>query len=286
MKKATFATRETWTDQWGHAHAITDGYPTPAGYVTRFSKVCQTVIAKYALIGWAARTERERILSLLDEEPMTRPMLTAALIERNGAYKNGQPKLTHEVVRDEAGGIGTEAHAWLEWWVSGQHGPEPAAESDGARIAQRVMRPWLEQAGFRYRYVEQAVYLLPGELPPCGMGGRLDWAAETDGCEVTDHRGTQGRVPPGFFLGDWKTGSGVYVDHLLQTAFYAKALSVREGTPWPCPVVIVHVPKTEADARKWGEKPEVYLVSPERVARLWVGVRAMLNLYELIQEGV
>ena len=105
---------DTWTDIWGTTHDVVDGYPTEEGYVPRFSKVDQKVVAKYKLIPWAAQVERDRIVDILALGPKSWAQVRAELIERNGAYKStGEPKLTHEIVRDAAGATGTAAHAWM-----------------------------------------------------------------------------------------------------------------------------------------------------------------------------
>lgn len=271
------ARRETVQIQ-GKNVPIHDVYPTSEGHVIRFSRKKDQTIAKPALVGWAARVEREKILSLLDAD--TGQALLTQLREANGVYKTtGEPKLTHEILRDTAGDAGSACHARIEWYLSRLIGRDSgdAPEVDAASaIAWRSMEQWFQSVTLKPLYIEHAVHLLPSELSPDGMGGRLDLFAEVDGIE-----GVTGPC-----LLDWKTSTGIWWDFGLQVAFYGYALHKREGVPWPVPGVIVRPPKTEMEFAKRGGWPEVKVIPPARMEQLWIGVRAMQVLYTLMQEGV
>lgn len=271
--------REETVSVRGTEYPRNDVYPTPEGYVPRFSRKKDQTLAKPALIPWAARSERDAVLRFLGTERGAEYLKYAG--DQFGRYKNNNPHFAYEALRDTAGDAGSTTHTWIEWWISGRQGLEPECEGP-SEVARRSMQQWFEAVTLVPKYIETAVHLLPSEFPPDGMGGRLDCFAEVDIPDTAPQHSHDCLTGP--VLLDWKTSAGIYPDFTLQVAFYGYALHKREGTPWPVPGVIVRPPKTEVEFTKRGGWPEVKVIPPARMERAWVAVRAMQNLYTFLQE--
>jgi hypothetical protein len=106
--------------------------------------------------------------------------------------------------------IGTDAHAWLELYFSGQDPPLPEDDAPHRRCVDASM-DWLAAHRVRFIHTERAVYSRRHKY-----SGRLDGIAEVDGelCLI-----------------DWKTGNGIYPEAVLQSAAYNYAWEEETGKP-------------------------------------------------------
>lgn len=190
-----------------------------------------SVIAKPALVNWAANTERALVLDaaadlyldLLKCQPMSRPAYLTTLASRVGKTKAHQRELA------KAGEIGTQAHQLIEWnlrrTLLQKVGPEPRV-TDAAQWAFMAWQDWASSVDLKPIYIEQAIWSLR-----YGYAGTMDLYAEVAG------------VPT---LVDWKTGKAVYAEAHLQNAAYRVAL--REmGHGEAVGGLIVRLPKVETD---------------------------------------
>ena len=196
-----------------------------------------SAVGKPALIGWAAKTERELCLSaacaLWDEAPvgvrMSAMAYRATLEARIGKQKAHQRELT------KAGEIGTQVHGLIEWNIRKELGlpvKEQPKISDAAQWAFMAWEDWKKQANLRPLAAEQTVWSLRH-----GYAGTMDLLAEVDVVGA-------GRVTA---VLDWKTGKAVYGEALLQNAAYVHALCEMTLATPPVHGLIVRLPKVESD---------------------------------------
>lgn len=189
------------------------------------------VISKPALMNWAAKVEREMVLSVSADlyadiaktPPMTRVAWLMTMNVRLGKEKASAKELT------KAGDIGSQCHALIEWTLKGElmyeAGPSPRI-SDAAQWAFMSWQDWRRAVNLKPVAVEQVVYSRIH-----GYAGTLDLLAEVDGVLTVI---------------DWKTGKAVYSESHLQNAAYRQA--IREmGHGDPKQGLIVRLPKIESD---------------------------------------
>ena len=189
------------------------------------------VIGKPALMNWAAKVEREMVLSVSADlyadcaktTPMTRAAWLLTMNARLGKEKASAKELT------KAGDIGSQCHALIEWTLKGEllyeAGPSPAI-SDTAQWAFMAWQDWRQAVKLKPIAVEQVVYSREHHY-----AGTLDLLAEVDGVLTVI---------------DWKTGKAVYSEAHLQNAAYRHA--IREmGHGDPKQGLIVRLPKVETD---------------------------------------
>lgn len=229
-----------------------DGSPLPS--VTSIL----TVVAKPALIPWAAKQEREMVYSavrrLIADPEVKRETFMASLDLAVGREK------AHVKAMSKALTIGSECHGLIEWHLRKELkqavGTEPQV-SEKALWAFMVYEEWRKRANLSVTLVEQVVY-----SKRYGYAGTLDFGGEID------HEG--GRVT---VTGDFKTGKAIYGEAHLQVAAYAHALlEMGYATTMPAGC-IVRLPKAETDP-----EPEVLVIPAEKMKSLH---RVFLNVLEL-----
>ena len=208
-----------------HWYACGDGVERPS--VTTILKV----INKPALVNWASNTQKaldieaaaDLYLDLINTKPMTRMAYTDSLKRRIGAVKAHQKKL------DEAGEIGSQAHALIEWTTRKMIGQDPGKEpavSPKALIAYNSWTEWRDKVELKPLYVEQKIY-----SEKHGYAGTLDLIAEVEG-KVT--------------LVDYKTSKAIYPESFLQISAYSKAVEEMIGLKTE-QGMIVRLPKRGVD---------------------------------------
>lgn len=211
-------------------------YETPEGERLPSVTNILSVIAKPALINWAAKTEREMVIEAaanlyldLPRDPKVPPMKRDAFVrtleQRIGAEK------AHSRISKKAADLGSQAHKLIEWnlrrELGQQAGPEPRVDA-GAAKAFAGFQEWWRTSGLRPVRVEQMIFH-PGKL----YAGTLDLLA-------IDPKDRLGIV-------DFKTSKAIYLEYLLQVGgAYAPAVDAMGHGPveW---AVIARFPKTETE---------------------------------------
>ena len=195
------------------------------------------VIGKPALIGWAAKTEREMCLraaaDLWAEAPrdsrMERMVYLATLEARIGKQKAHVKELA------KAGEIGTQVHALVEWNLKKELGLPVGEEpkiGDKALWAFMAWEDWRKQARLKPIDIERVVWSAQH-----GYAGTMDLLGEVDLPEI-------GRTVA---VLDWKSGKAIYPEALLQNAAYVQALCEMGDAAPPLHGLIVRLPKVETD---------------------------------------
>lgn len=198
------------------------------------------IIAKPALINWAASQEREFVIQVatdlyleLPPEPrMSRPGYTNTLQKRLGHERAHQKQLA------KAGEIGTQVHALIEWNLRRQlgqiPGPEPAVVP-AALHAFGAFQRWADEHDLQPELIEQTVW-----SKMHGYAGTLDLVAKVGGRRTCV---------------DFKTGKAIYAEAHLQNVAYQYALEeMGHGTVEGG--LILRLPKVETDpAFEVGEVP-------------------------------
>ena len=188
-------------------------------------------INKPALIGWAAKVEREACIEAAvalhsDWENLSVSGADAyrqILIERIGKQKASQREL------EAAAEIGTATHNLIEWWARGQIGltvgkrPEVSDQSEWGFMA---FEDWAKQHEFKPIRSEMVVYSHVHKI-----AGTLDLLGYVDGK---------------LKLVDIKTGKAIYAEARLQCAAYYTCLREMGEECWNSAIVL-RLPKIVSD---------------------------------------
>src|SRR3990167_4216643 len=174
-------------DEKNHLYTL-DGKPM-TGVTTILS-----VIAKHALIQWAAN----EAIGLISSK---------ALKNSNGEYCVSEELLleartAHKKKKEGAADIGTSAHKWIESYIKDPDNTH--YEKDLAIMTDNFVK-WAEESKVKFLESEVRVY---DSSPDMFYAGTLDFVAEIGGKK---------------FIGDIKTGSGIYPEHFYQVAAYQNA---------------------------------------------------------------
>src|SRR3990167_9834053 len=151
------------------------------------------VIAKPALIQWAAN--------------MAVDFIIAESRDTDGTYKVNdvilkEARTAHRKKKEDAADIGTSAHKWIENYIKN---PDEAHWDKELAIITDKFVEWAEESKVKFLESEVRVY---DSSPDMFYAGTLDFVAEIDGKK---------------FIGDIKTGSGIYPEHFYQVAAYQNA---------------------------------------------------------------
>ena len=199
-----------------------------------------TILAKPALINWAANQERflvsEAAADLYDDMPMTgkklgRPAFLATLSQRIGKTKASQRELA------KAAEIGGMVHALVEWNLRTERGelvgPQPRINEPAAAALAR-WEDWRREVLLRPLAIEQVVWSDRYEY-----AGTLDLYAEATLPVVGRCR----------LIADWKTGKAIYDEALLQIAAYFEAFREMGHIEDDLPVygLVLRLPKVASD---------------------------------------
>ena len=213
------------------------------------------VIAKPMLIQWAANMAVDYILKESDGNTLHRTVLVSTLEEARKA---------HTVKKDNAAGLGHDAHALVEEYVK-----ERILNSAGIPIIPNLGKEprviefaqWAverhQETGFRF--IASETPLADGKL---ALAGTPDFIGE----EIVDgkHR---------IVIGDLKTGSGVYDRAFFaQMAAYGYMWSKKNRSKLPVALVVVHMP-----AQKPNQPVAIYW--SEDWKGDWEGFKAALYLH-------
>jgi len=152
-----------------------------------------SVISKPALIGWAARTAIAHVAEAIEPGESYDELQLQAIFE-GGKKAHWQKKV-------DAGNIGTFVHDWIEKYISGDNPGMPVNED--LQEAINNFLAWVKEHKVKFLLTEQPVYSREHEY-----AGILDFV-----CVIGKE----------MFIGDIKTSSGIYPEHLMQTAAYRHA---------------------------------------------------------------
>lgn len=211
-------------------------YQTPKGNLVPSVTTVLGSIAKPALVGWAAKMEREAAVEVirkiaqnikLDSDPDLAEELFLDLMGKQKAHSREMSK---------AGEIGSQAHERIEWELKRRMG-RPVGNapqiSDAAEWAYMAWEDWAKQVELVPIAIEETVW-----SERYGYAGTADLIAWIEGQRT---------------LLDWKTGKSVYREAWLQNAAYRYAWNEMHefgDTPEDLPVVrgiVVRLPKVIGD---------------------------------------
>lgn len=165
------------------------------------------VIAKPALISWAANMAAEHVADSLEPGIALDEVAIAELVrEARGAWRRR---------RDKAADLGTIIHNWIEGWVKSQidpqNNPRPELPSNPqVRTSVEQFLRWEQENHVRYLASELRLY-----SRYFGVVGTADLVLEIHPA------GTRG---PKYEVADFKTGEAIYPEYALQLAAYWRAI--------------------------------------------------------------
>lgn len=150
-----------------------------------------SILAKPALIVWAAKMAAEYIENTLEAG------VSYDEVQIKEFAKNAQ--WAHRSKKDSAADAGTMVHQWIQDYVEGKNPKMPVHEG---------MKRAIE--GFLQWWIQQDVKVVQAEAKLCSptlmLAGTADLVCYLNG-KLT--------------ILDWKTGSGIYPEYLLQMGAYA-----------------------------------------------------------------
>lgn len=181
------------------------------------------VLAKPALIGWAARMQREADMRDIRAALGAMDMDAVAAL----AAVEATPADAHRRVKETAADLGTEVHRLIESWCLrriGVQSEEPGVSEDAAF----VFAGWEEWA----EGVRLTPLVLEGRIAhSSGYAGTFDFLGYADDVLV---------------VADWKSSARIYGEMELQVVAYAKAVEEIGGVR---PIgLLVRLPKNEPGA--------------------------------------
>jgi hypothetical protein len=205
-------------------------YDTPDGTFPSVTTILQ-VVAKPALVNWAASTERELVLATsydVYSHAHSTPVMSRSAWMLTMQNRLGKEK-AHRKELAKAGEIGSQVHGLIKWTLRAklcqEAGPSPHI-SDKAMWAFMVFEDWAKSVKLEPILIEQVVW-----SKTHGYAGTLDLLANVSGIET---------------LVDFKTGKAVYREAHAQIASYRSALE-EMGHGHPKQSIIVRLPKDEQD---------------------------------------
>lgn len=249
------------------------------GRSTRFYKIDEetsypsvtsilSVVAKPALVNWAANRERDMVLEaaaqLWGDVPTSPKMTNAAYIAtlqgRLGKVKAYKKDL------EKAADIGSQAHAVIEWELRREllqeSGPRPKI-GDKAEWSVMAWEDWRHSVNLAPLAIEQTVW-----SATYGYAGSLDLLCELD---TPDGRR---RV-----VVDWKTGKAIYKEAKLQNAAYVQAVcEMGHARLGDVSGLIVRLPKVETDPKF--ETLEIPRADQPRLLATFLVVKALWEWVE------
>jgi hypothetical protein len=258
------AKRSSRDDGWGRS---TRFYDIPDGRSVPSVTSILSIVAKPALVNWAARVEREMCIeaaaNLYTDTigganiiKLSRPTYITSLEARIGKQKAASKLL------QKANDIGTAVHALIEWNLRKEFGqkvgPSPKLP-DGAEQAFAAYQHWRQTVRLTPLAIEQTVW-----SATYGYGGTMDLYAEL----TIDGK-------PCRAILDWKTGKAIYGESSLQSVAYIQALVEMGHATSPVHGLVVRFPKTATEAPF-----EVKVIYPESQLRLFDAFLAAKRLWE------
>lgn len=194
-------------------------YPGVTGFLS--------VINKPALVPWA---KREALSSVENALVKRLEGCEAAIVELNKGWIREilqEARKRPDALKDEAAGLGTQAHAFIDKII---HGVEPADVPVEIAAPVQAFKDWWKGSG---------IQLVMGDTPVAsrehGYGGSLDALGWRDGKYV---------------ILDWKTSSGIYTEYALQVAAYAQAFRETYGIDCDEAVIVRFGKKLPVDFEK------------------------------------
>ncbi len=244
-----------------------DDVPPPG--LPSVTTILGDVVAKPALIPWAAGQERETCVEtaanmweeMAGKITMSRSAFITSMGQRLGKTKQHQRKLA------KAADIGSDVHRHVEYALRSAAGqviepPTPIATEEGQKAFANFLR-WYAQRTIRPIFFEQVVRNVA-----MGYAGTLDLFAETD---LRDYP----------LVIDWKTAKGIYFESAVQTALYAEALRSMGHAPQKVGAMVVRLPKTgtaEVQPKIYSpEEVDYYVETGRAIIKTWHSMRRWAN---------
>lgn len=226
------------------------------------------VIAKPALIPWAAKVERELCVQIANTVYGSLNGVQVSGKEFRSRLSLALPKKkAHKIVSQDAINIGNEAHALIEWRILGElglpQGEEPDT-SEPARWAVAGFEDWRHEVNLKPTHAEKRLY--SDELDAAG-------SADVICCELNIYvlAPKARRVAA---LGDFKTGKALYPESDVQVATYRHMAIERGAINEDAWGLVLRLPKTTKDPEF-----EAKLLPPSRCRELVDVFRAARSIW-------
>ena len=193
------------------------------GHALHGTTTVLAVIAKPALIPWAAKTVVDHIKENADQLSLNEGTLeyykvTPKLLE--------EAKVAHTKKKEKAGKLGTDVHKEIEEWINAcikNHGGNPVVMGVTSPQTTEFIQ-WAIVRDVKFLASEKRLY-----SETLWTAGTADFVCEIDGK---------------LYIGDVKTSSGIYPEYYIQASAYAKMAEEMKLYKNFGGVIIVNVKKT------------------------------------------
>jgi hypothetical protein len=231
---------------YGHKYTVTDKKRGFVDKKVRSVTQANDIIAKPALIGWAARMAAEYFKDQIEPGKSYDEIQLVTIFE--------SAKGAHWKKKVDAGNLGTFVHNWVEDYINGKNPAIPVNK----KLKDAVQRflDWQKAHKVGFLLSEQQVYSRKYIYT-----GTLDFICKIDGK---------------MYIGDLKTSSGIFPEMLIQTAAYRFARSEEYPKEKYVGQVIVRVGKED------GELEVAVIKSDEWYKIMFTAFVAALKLSESI----
>lgn len=238
-----------------------DGYYLcPDGIKRKSVTTYLKVIAKDALVPWAAKMERERVMQVLAEAYVGRREYWGPDLVDHVRQKL-PVRAASEKALETASDIGQTIHNLLEKTMLKLLGVDVVWPEDAMPIAVEAAKQLLlklDEIKFRPLLAERFVWSADFDF-----AGTLDAFGEIT---LPDGRGVQA-------IGDYKSGKAIYPEAVLQLAAYRKAL--MDEMELSSPETWGFIARASKDPER---EPELLLLSPEQLDSAFHGFMAAQHL--------
>ena len=246
-------------------------YPCPDG-VDRISvTTVLKVLNKEALVGWAAKVEREAVLKVVEEVLRDPRSLTKPLTEILLEIESRIPAVkAAELALSKAGDIGTEIHDVLEHELKKQMGvpvKEVVVRPEALEAARKGL-VYLKGLGFEPLLTERSVW----SVYP-------SYAGTLDAYGIAYYKGKPVNV-----VADWKSGKSIYVEAILQVGAYAAALRERVLAGDIEVKIVDNLYGLIVRMPKEGGEPSALLLEPEQMLSAFNAFSHAYDLRESLEE--
>lgn len=232
---------------WLYLRENEDGTLTPLNGVTG---VCHIIDKSAALMPWAVKMALQRTMALMQQHKRPDGFYEIYFTELEAILESA--KKADKEFLEAAGETGHIAHDWIETYIKSVIAKDERRtleilaklpEDERAANCCVASIEWMDKHNVRWQATEQRVYSREHRF-----AGTLDGLAIIDSCD--DPLCCPHPFKDRLSITDWKTSNYLYVEYLLQTAAYWKAIVEEKGLAiqdrW-----IIRLGKDDAEFDPW-----------------------------------
>jgi hypothetical protein len=246
------------SEKWQYWRVVSEGRELQAGVTT----VCHIIDKSEVLMRWAVKKALEKLKKLIIEHHGEFDYEGQWDIELFKVLDDliAQAKKADKEELEAAGETGHAAHEWIENYIQSiiEEKEDRRLEllskfpsDERAANAVTAALEWMHKHNVRWISTERKCFSRKH-----GYAGTADGLAVVDSCDNKEC--CPNSFKDRFTLVDWKTSNYLYIEYLLQTAAYSKAISEESGKEiedrW-----IIRLGKEDAEFEPWHMEGQILL---------------------------